>query len=330
MYPDEGSQLLKAMSGMNFSWVDVSKTLNTEHQVGCENFPCPVSGHNFHGRVERAIREIKRVFDQTFIPKIKLDIMGYETAFSFVSNQLNNLPFCLGRDYSDLGNLDLIIPNRLIMGRANKRALAGPCTVDNPSKMLQAMSEIHDAWWKAWADHTLTDFVSSPPKWYRSSPNIKIGDIIIFQKTKSEICLGQPIWTIGRVIVAEPSSKDGKVRDVVIEYSNASEWRKGNKPSRPFRTTRRAARSVAILHSEDDLELMCKLAEASRQATCEMLRRRGSAETVQNSDSCSDPAISACLANYAEICSFSKRDCPFADQSGSLCHTLKIHTDPWL
>ena len=73
------------------------------------------------------------------------------------------------------------------------------------------------------------------------------------KKRGDELTLGQQVWTVGRVIEAEVSKRDGFVRaEVVIEYSNASEWRK-NKPSRPFRQTKRAARSGVVLHSEDDL-----------------------------------------------------------------------------
>ena len=83
LYPDEGSQLLKACADMQVSWVDVSQTLNAKHRVGVEFSPCPVGGHNYHGQVERSIREIKKLF-QTVYRNIKLDVLGFETAFSWV------------------------------------------------------------------------------------------------------------------------------------------------------------------------------------------------------------------------------------------------------
>jgi hypothetical protein len=54
------------------------------------------------------------------------------------------------------------------------------------------------------------------------------------------------------------SEKDGKVREVEIEYKNATE--------KKFRSTHRAARSVAVLHSENDLDLLHELAGAARAA----------------------------------------------------------------
>jgi hypothetical protein len=76
---------------------------------------CPVGGHNYHGQAERSIREVKKLFD-TVYRGVKMDIMGYETCFAWISNELNNLPLCLGSKYRDLGSLDLLTPNRLIHG----------------------------------------------------------------------------------------------------------------------------------------------------------------------------------------------------------------------
>ena len=54
-----------------------------------------MGGHNYHGQVERSIREVKKLFD-TVYRGVKMDIMGYETCFAWISNELNNLPLCLG------------------------------------------------------------------------------------------------------------------------------------------------------------------------------------------------------------------------------------------
>jgi hypothetical protein len=35
-----------------------------------------VGGHNYHGQVERSIREVKKLFD-TVYRGVKMDIMGY-------------------------------------------------------------------------------------------------------------------------------------------------------------------------------------------------------------------------------------------------------------
>ena len=133
LFPDEGGQLLKACSEMEVSWIDVSSNLNAKHGVGVDFSPCPVGGHNVHGMVERSIREVKRLF-QTVYGGLKLDIMSYETAFTWVANELNNLPICIGSKYKNLEHTDLITPSRLIFGHTNRRALSGCCSLGKPHR----------------------------------------------------------------------------------------------------------------------------------------------------------------------------------------------------
>jgi hypothetical protein len=61
-----------------------------------------------------------------------------------------------------------------------------------------------------------------------------------------------------------PATIDGLIHEIVVEYKNATE--------KVFRT-RRAARSVAILFKEEDLDLTQKLSAASREATKALLMR---------------------------------------------------------
>ena len=257
LYPDEGSQLLKACNEMEISWVDVSHTHSSQYQVGVEFSPCPVGGHNYHGQVERSVREIKKLFT-TVYRGIKLDILGFETAFAWTSNELNNLPMCLGSRYKNMDNLDLITPNRLIQGRANKRAMSGPCSIENPTKMLEKMDDVFDAWWRVWSEERLADFVAKPPKWFRSDPDLKLGDIVVFHKRGPEQAIESPVWTIGRIVSVKKSTADGQVREVDVEYKNASE--------KSWRSTHRAARAVAVLHREEDLEVLQGLNAAARDA----------------------------------------------------------------
>ena len=319
LYPDEGSQLLKACKEMEISWVDVSTTLNARHQVGVEFEACPVGGHNFHGQVERSIREVKKLFDTVYKGK-KLDIMGYETAFAWISNELNNLPLCLGSKYKDLDNLDLLTPNRLIHGRSNRRAMSGPCTVDKPSKMLEKMNEIFEAWWKAWHNEKLADFVVKPAKWFRSSPAICVGDIVVFQKKGQEQSLGTPIWTIGRVVKADPSPMDGKVRDITIEYKNLNES--------VFRTTHRAARSVAVLHKEGDLDLMQELSAASREATKALFMKE--AQDQAYGAMIFEMRESVEASDYEKEMQVFAKECECVGTVDALCNLLKVHYDPWV
>jgi hypothetical protein len=85
------------------------------------------------------------------------------------------------------------------------------------------MENVFQAWWNAWYNEKLMDFVAKPLKWYRSGPAIQVGDIVVFQKRLEEQKLGTPIWSVSRVIQTVPETIDGLIREVVVEYKNASE-----------------------------------------------------------------------------------------------------------
>ncbi len=170
LLPDEGSQLLKA-----------------------------VGGHNQHGAIERSIREIQKLFDTVFLcSKYKLDILSFESAFCYVSNEINNFPICQASGFKDLAELDILTPNRLLLGRNNRRSMSGPCTVDSKSRMLESLEAVFQTWWGLWNDIRLADFVSKPPKWFRSSPNLEVGDVVVFTKDGSDQKLGEVVWTVER------------------------------------------------------------------------------------------------------------------------------------
>jgi hypothetical protein len=114
--------------------------------------------------------------------------------------------------------------------------MVGPCTIESPLRTLEKMEDVFQAWWNAWYNEKLADFVAKPPKFYRSGPAIQVGDIVVFQKRPEEQKLGTPIWSVGRVIQTVPATIDDLIREVVVEYKNASE--------KVFRMTRGAARFV--------------------------------------------------------------------------------------
>jgi len=338
LFPDEGSQLLKACRDIEISWVDVAYSLNAQHGVGVEFQACPVGGHNFHGMVERSVREVKKLFN-TVYRGLKLDLLGYETAFAWISNELNNLPLCLGTRYRDIDHLDLLTPNRLIHGRANKRALSGCCMVEKPSVMLERMNDVFEAWWKAWHEEKLADYVAGPVKHSKSDRPPQEGDIVIFQKDGAEQVLGEPIWRIGRVTNVEESASDGLVRALTIEYRNAAE--------NVFRETRRAARKVAVLHREGDLELVEELNAAARaaerlsaSASLYMDQQQAVMREASRCASCAEPFLCQAHFTFFTVKPFVPPE--FSQESvavgplvaeencqSQLCAALRIHTDPW-
>jgi hypothetical protein len=129
--------------------------------------------------------------------------------------------------------------------------------------MLEKMEEVFEAWWQAWYSERLADYVAKPPKWFRSDPDPREGDIVVFQKRGPEQVLGSPVWSVGRVVSITESGGDGKVREIELEYKNVSE--------NTWRRTRRSVCTVGVLHREEDLDTVQALNQAAREAEKEVL-----------------------------------------------------------
>ena len=78
-----------------------------------------VGAHNVNGRVERKIQEIKRSLKKC-IEKSHLSILQWETLGQQICNSINNVPIGVGNKSEMLENLDILTPNRLILGHNNR------------------------------------------------------------------------------------------------------------------------------------------------------------------------------------------------------------------
>ena len=256
LYIDAGSQLIKACREATFGWQDLHSSITGRFNVGIDYEVCPPHAHYFHGAVERSILEVKRVLDAVFTG-FKMSLFAYETAFNFCANQINDMPICVGSRTDHLGNRDLLTPNRLLLGRNNRRAPVSCTLVDSGSSIISQMEDLQKAWWQVWSSERLSDFVPAPAKWKRSGKPVKIGHIVLFPIQKSDGSFAQPTWKTGRV-EAVTNSHDGEVRRVVIVYRNDQE---------DFdRQVERGVRELAVLHDPADFELAEQLAVAARHA----------------------------------------------------------------
>lgn len=256
IFIDPGTQLVKGCSDMSINLTDITDTLNGQYGVKINFEVCPPGAHNYQGCVERSIQEIKKLFHSVY-RNLKLDVLAFETAFAWVSNELNNLPIALGSKTDNLDNVDLITPSRLIFGRNNQRAPYGPCQMVAPSRLIKQMSLVYDSWWKVWKSEKLIDFIPQPRKWQKTTYQPLVGDIVVFSKDDIEQHLGTVVWRLGRVIDVIKSS-DNLIREVRIQYKNVNET--------VFRETKRSVRQIAVVHSETDLQIVDVLNEAAKKA----------------------------------------------------------------
>ena len=266
LHMDEGSQLKKACKEMDISMVDLSKSLTSKFGVKIDCSFSPVGAHESSGMVERSIKEVRRIFAAVFKGR-RLDILGYQSAFYYIANELNSMPLCIGTKYKNLDNLDLITPSRLLHGRNNNRAPVGTITLTStPTRLLRQIDEVDRAWWSCWEAEWLIELIPRPDKWRTGRPDVDVDDIVVFLRDGHEAKIGATPWRIGRVVAVERSN-DGVLRTVVIEYRNHNE--------RSFRQTRRSIRSVAILWKEGDLDLPGELSAAAKAGAVHWMRVRG-------------------------------------------------------
>ena len=261
LFTDAGSGLLKACKEAKYSWAEVTSQINSKFGVGFSHEVCPPFGHNFHGAVERSVKELKKLFGRIF-GGLRLQLLSYEAAFAYVANMLNNLPICLGSKVDNLGHRDILTPNRLIVGRNNLRAASSIPTVNDASRISEHLAEVERAWWAVWEKERITDYVPQPKKWRVGGSNIQNGDIVVFPMESDNSAIGEPTWRTGRVLELIPG-RDGVLRRLKIEYQNDEE--------KVYRTVTRDTRHVAVVHRETDLELTERLNAAAKSANCAYL-----------------------------------------------------------
>ena len=254
---DEGANLTAAMKRGEISYTDLSNHLSTKYKVGLKYTTCPVGGHNVNGAVERSIRTIQALFERVY-HGIKMDIMSYETCFAWISSQLNDLPISLGSRTDNLDNVDIICPNRLILGRSSGSSIGGYARVSPPTRLIDQLDSVYRSWWNVWLNEKLSDYIPQPNKWRKNELHIRVGDIVLMLQNDEEVRLGGPIWRIARVISVETSANDGYVRAAVCEYRIPGE--------KKMRQTRRSVRKLAVVHQEDDLDVIQQLNQAAREA----------------------------------------------------------------
>ena len=183
MLADQGSQLVKGCQTAKFNYQDIKFRLHVDAHVELE--VCPVGGHNMHGKVERRIRHVKESLMNS-ISNEKLTVLQWETISASIANAINNLPLALGNLKSDFESMDLITPNRLLLGRNNDRCPVGPVVLESYDKVLEHNKDIFNSWFENWLLSHVPKLMEQP-KWFRDDRNLQKGDIVLLLKHENKI-----------------------------------------------------------------------------------------------------------------------------------------------
>ena len=251
LLPDEGSQLIKGCKTMQISFVDIQHKLNIEYGIQFES--CPVGGHDMHGKVERKIRQVQESMKKK-LQGNRLSILQWETLGDQIANNVNNLPLASINVSAELEHLDILTPNRLLLGRNNDRSPSGSLLVSNDAqKLLQANVDNLTVWFDSWLISYVPRLMEHP-KWFRSDIDIHVGDVVLFLRTEKEYSRQYQYGIVQSV----ERGRDGKIRTVNVRYRNPS--------GKKNRETRRAARELVIIHHADELSIFEEQAEASKNS----------------------------------------------------------------
>ena len=208
---------------------------------------CPVGAHYMHGKIERKIRHIRESFGKFKVDNTRLSIIQWETLGAQVGNSITNLPIATRYVTQNVENIDLLTPNRLLLARNYDRCPAGPVKVsENISKILQQHKELYEAWFRAWLISYVPHLMFQP-EWFKSDRDPKVGDVVLFLKSNKEFNKQYQYGVISDLKV----SRDGKIRQVEVEYQNFSESVK--------RKTTRGTRELVVIHPIDELGLVREL-----------------------------------------------------------------------
>jgi hypothetical protein len=244
LYPDSGSQLIKGCNDMVLSFSTIKYKLEVEY--GVQFYVCPVGSHYVHGKVERKIREIRKSIEK-HLQNQRLSIVQWETLGQQIANSINNLPIGLANKVDHLENLDLLTPNRLLLGRNNNRCPTAPLVLcSDVKKIVQSNEEIFKVWFRSWLISYVPTLVPQP-KWFETNRNITVGDIVLISKSDKEF---EHLYQYG-IVTALHTSKDGLVRAVDVSYQNANENVK--------RVTKRGVREIVVIHPVEELGLSKEL-----------------------------------------------------------------------
>ena len=199
-----------------------------------------------HGKVERKIQQVKQSLEKT-LHNHRISILQWETLIQQISNSINNLPIGLGNLSDSLEHIDVITPNRLILGRNNSRSPNIPLQVSGDfRKIIESNNKIFELWFREWLISYVPTLVRQP-KWFSSDRNVVAGDVVIFKKSEKDFDKTYQYGIVSKTF----EGRDGLIRSVEIQYQNFNEDTK--------RFTKRGVRDIVVIPPVDEIGVLAEL-----------------------------------------------------------------------
>ena len=211
--------MLKVLSEGEMNLIDIKYRVLEKVNVSFDT--CPVSGHNYHGLVERKLKTVQDALARHEFANARLTASGLQSLLKFIESVMNSTPmgYSYDRSSSNTPLLRMISPTMLRIGRISLRTLQGPVRVpSSPKSMIQRVNDLHEIWYQIYNDtYILKTIVDMVPKWFKHNRDLNFGDVVFLRK-EDGVFGGR--WTIGEVDTVL-KSKDGLVRRAKVHYVNA-------------------------------------------------------------------------------------------------------------
>ena len=120
--------------------------------------------------------------------------------------------------------------------------------MDTYDKILENNRNIYNSWFENWLLCHVPKLMEQP-KWFRDDRHVQKGDIVLLLKHESDISSEYRYGIIDSVEV----SRDGKIRGAYVRYRNSD--------SNTDQTSYRAVRSLVVIHSVDEVNIMQEIGE---------------------------------------------------------------------
>lgn len=164
---------------------------------------------HFGGLRETAIKSTKSHLKYVIGTQI-LTIEEFQTLVTRIEGILNSRP--LTPISSDPNDLCALTPGHFLIGQP-LCALPEPSLTDIPINRLnrwQLIRQCYQSFWNRWTTKYLST-LQGRLKWYKSCPNLAIGDLVIIEAPNR-----QPTdWNMGRIIDIHPG-RDNIIRVVTV------------------------------------------------------------------------------------------------------------------
>ena len=239
IYSDQGSQLRAADKELREALAaldeEALKEFSSDHSFEWEF--CSPNAPWQNGCSESLIKSVKKSL-KIAIGDQALTFSEFQTVLMECANLLNDRPIAGNPTSPDDGVY--LSPNDILLGHSTTSVPQGPFNMTSSKlQRFKFVQRVTDAFWRRWTESYFPSLLIQQ-KWHASHRNLQVGDVVIVQD--SNLIRGK--WRFGRVMKADPSLRDGFVRNVDIQYKNVN--------SKNFLMITRPVQRVIVLVPAED------------------------------------------------------------------------------